>query len=177
MTRADPDRYCAQHHQPRSQCRPGDRHVRTMRFRDDDWEAAEATTREAWAALKVKTDIAKMTTLAVTAMSGYIRCYRCPEDAPPVPVQMGDLTGMTLREALFAAEKQVAAQHPRHQPVIVGSGTLRAAPVPFRAPAVTPVSEQQEPVSEEFAVFAAEFREHLLDGLPEDEKQLWRDLR
>lgn len=132
MTRTDPDRTCTQHHQPRSQCNPWDRHVRAMRFRDDDWAAAEGT---AWTA---KSDVTSVATLAVTAMSDYIRCYRC---GAPVPAQMGDLTGTTLREALFAAEKQVAAQHPRHEPVIVGAETPSApvaiGDIPFRAPAVT----------------------------------------
>lgn len=32
---ANGERYCSQHHQPRSQCRPGDRHVQTLRARDD----------------------------------------------------------------------------------------------------------------------------------------------
>jgi hypothetical protein len=29
----------------------------------------------------------------------------------------------------------------------------------------------------EFAAFRQEFLDHLLDGIPEDEKDLWRDLR
>jgi hypothetical protein len=129
VTRTDPDRYCTQHHQPRSQCRPGDRHVRAMRFRDDDWETAE---QAAWTA---KSDVTSVATLAVTAMSDYIRCYRC---GAPVPAEMGDLTGTTLREALFAAEKHVAGQHPRHEPVMVGAETpaVAAAPpgsVPFKS--------------------------------------------
>jgi hypothetical protein len=128
MTKADPDRWCTQHHQARSQCRPSDRHVSSMRFRDDDRAIAEETARAAGSA------VAEMATLAVTAMSGYIRCYRCGD---PVSVQMGDLAGATLGEALFAAEKQIAAQHPAHERVLAGTGTLRAAPVPFRAPAVT----------------------------------------
>jgi hypothetical protein len=39
------------------------------------------------------------------------------------------------------------------------------------------VSEQQEPANAEFAAFREEFLDHLLEGVPEDEKQLWRDLR
>jgi hypothetical protein len=103
-----------------------------MRFRDDDWTTAENT---AWTA---KTDVTKMATLSVTAMSDYIRCYRC---GALVPAEMGDLTGTTLRAALFAAEKQVAGQHPRHEPVTVGADTpaVAAAPpgsVPFKSAAV-----------------------------------------
>ena len=93
-----------------------------MRFRDDDWATAE---QAAWAA---KSDVTTLTTLAMEAMLGYIRCYRCRENAPPVPVIMGDLTGTTLREALADAEKQAVSQHPRHAPV-----TIATAP-PFMEP-------------------------------------------
>jgi hypothetical protein len=36
-----------------------------------------------------------------------------------------------------------------------------------------------EPENAAFAAFAAEFAEHILEasGVPEDERQLWRDLR
>ena len=125
MTKLDTDRPCPQHHQPRSQCNSWDRHVHTMRFRDDDWEAAE---KIAWAA---KSDITTLQTLAMTVITTQsIRCYRCKEDAPPVPVKMGDLTGTSLREAVIAAEKQVVSQHPRHEPVMIG-----AAPPGHVAPA------------------------------------------
>jgi hypothetical protein len=41
------------------------------------------------------------------------------------------------------------------------------------------VSEQQEPVNEEFAAFREEFLDHILEasGVPEDERDLWRALR
>lgn len=40
------------------------------------------------------------------------------------------------------------------------------------------MSEPREPeVSAEFAAFREEFLDHVLEGLPEDEKQMWRDLR
>jgi hypothetical protein len=39
---ANGERYCSQHHQPRSQCRPGDRHVQTLRARDDLMAAVAA---------------------------------------------------------------------------------------------------------------------------------------
>lgn len=128
MTKIDADRPCPQHHQPRSQCRPSDRHVHTMRFRDDDWAAAEEA---AWAA---KSDVTTLTTLAMNVISdGYIRCYRCRDDAPPVTVVMGDLTGVTLREALLAAEKQVVSQHlTGHEPVFIGAGSA-VAPVAAKA--------------------------------------------
>jgi hypothetical protein len=134
MTRIDADRPCPQHHQPRSQCRPSDRHVRTMRFRDDDWEAAENT---AWAA---KSDVTTLTTLAMTVMAaGCVRCYRCREDAPPVPVKMGDLTGMSLSGAVVAAEKQVARQHPRHEPVTIGAARDEAPPAAPAAASPVPL--------------------------------------
>ncbi len=100
-----------------------------MRFRDDDWEAAE---KIAWAA---KSDITTLQTLAMTVITTQsIRCYRCKEDAPPVPVKMGDLTGTSLREAVIAAEKQVVSQHPRHEPVMIGAapqGVVPATPEPL----------------------------------------------
>lgn len=42
------------------------------------------------------------------------------------------------------------------------------------------MSEQQEPeVNEEFAAFREEFLDHILEasGVPEGERDLWRDLR
>jgi hypothetical protein len=70
-----------------------------------------------------------------------LRCPRCRDDAPPVPLEFGDLTGMTLAEAVAGAAEQVRRQHPRHEPVIVGAGTSPApgaiGDIPFRAPAVT----------------------------------------
>jgi len=41
------------------------------------------------------------------------------------------------------------------------------------------MSEQPEPVNEEFAAFREEFLDHILEasGVPEDERDLWRDLR
>ena len=138
MPKTDPDRYCTQHHGPRSECRPSDRHVRTIRFRDDDWEAAEDGARA------VKSDsVSTLAVLAVTVMTAEcIRCYRCRGNEPPVPVVMGDLTGTTLCEALLEAEERVAAQHPAHEPVRVGAGP--GAPMPplpaavkFVEPAVT----------------------------------------
>lgn len=136
MTKIDADRPCPQHHQPRSQCRPSDRHVRTMRFRDDTWEDAE---HAAW---EGKSDVTALTTLAMEAMLGYIRCYRCREDVPPVPAEMGDLTGTTLREALMAAEKLIVSQHPRHEPVMIGASPAGRPPAAlaavFRAPEEKP---------------------------------------
>ena len=132
--RIDADRPCPQHHQLRSQCRPSDRHVHSMRFRDDDWENAE---QAAWAS---RSDATTLTTLAMNAMSGYIRCYRCKEDAPPVPVVMGDLSGTTLLDALTGAEKQVVSQHPRHEPVTVGAKPSALAHAPRGRKAARPVA-------------------------------------
>ena len=42
MTAANGERYCSQHHQPRSQCRPSDRHVFTGRASDDLMAAVAA---------------------------------------------------------------------------------------------------------------------------------------
>ena len=128
LMKTDADRPCPQHHQPRSQCRPSDRHVHSMRFRDDDWENAE---QAAWAD---RSDVTTLTTLVMEAMLGYIRCYRCRENAPPVPVEFGNLTGGTLREHLTDAEKRVVSQHPHHEPVTIGE--------PARTGSVVPVPDE-----------------------------------
>jgi hypothetical protein len=40
----------------------------------------------------------------------------------------------------------------------------------------TPDSREPDLLAE-FAAFREKFLDHLLDGIPEDEKDLWRDLR
>ena len=95
----------------------------------------------------------------------YIRCYRCRENAAPVPVVMGDLTGMTLREALSAAEKQVVSQHPAHKPVLIGaapSGTVApATPEPLlRARARAGAMKFMEPGGDPHVTPVPEVRDH-----------------
>ena len=105
-----------------------------MRFRDDDWETAE---QAAW---EGKSDVTTLTTLAMEAMLGYIRCYRCKENAPPVPVEFGNLEGRPLREWIAGAEKRIVSQHPRHEPVTIGAE-------PATAPAAAKSVRFMEPVA------------------------------
>jgi hypothetical protein len=114
---------------------PADTGPRPVRMRNDLWEDSETAARTA-----------RMTTSAwvrqaMQVMLGELRCPKCPDRIPPVPLEFGDLTGMTLAEAVAVAAEQVKRQHPRHEPVTVGvSPAARPTPlgdVPFRSPAVT----------------------------------------
>jgi len=118
--------YCTQHHQPRSKCEPWDRHGHTMRFREDDWMAAEHAAKTA------RTDVTALVTQMMEAMLGYARCWRCHPGAPPVPVGFGDLAGRPLREAVADAAEQVISQHPDHHPVTIGRAGV--PPVVFAEP-------------------------------------------
>jgi hypothetical protein len=117
---------CAQHHVPRSQCPPSSGHPRSVRFRDDDWAAAEEMARAR------NTDTGPLIISAAQAVLGYVRCYRCPVDDPPVPLQCGDLTGRTLAEAITEAEKRATKQHPAHKAVWLGAepGQVQNPPGP-----------------------------------------------
>ena len=110
---------CAKHHRPRAGCDPWWRHTRSMRWRDDTYGDAEI------AADAASSDVTSWITQAVEARLGFVRCYRCRDDAPPVPLEAGDLTGMTFGEALTAAVREAERQHPAHEPVWLG-----AQPVP-----------------------------------------------
>ena len=122
------DGMCAQHHCRRGECPPESRHGHTMRFRDDDWEQWEQAARP--------TVTARIEQL-MQAAGGWLRCPRCRDTDPPVPVTLGDLSGGLLGDWITAAAEQVRLQHPRHQPVAIGAETAALA-VPFRPPAVTP---------------------------------------
>jgi hypothetical protein len=119
MARAKGGTVCAQHHVPRSQCPPSAGHPRSVRFRDDDWAAAEDAARAR------NTDTGPLIILATQAVLGYVRCDRCRPGDPAVPLRPGDLTGRTLAEATAEAGEQAVSQHPRHEPVWLG-----AAPAP-----------------------------------------------
>jgi hypothetical protein len=106
---------CAQHHVPRSQCPPSSGHPRSVRFRDDDWAAAEDAARAR------NTDTGPLIISAAQAVLGYVRCYRCPVDDPPVPLRCGDLTGRPLAGWIAEAEKRAVGQHPDHEPVWLGA--------------------------------------------------------
>jgi hypothetical protein len=115
MARAKGGTVCAQHHVPRSQCPPSAGHPRSVRFRDDDWAAAEEAARDR------NTDTGPLIILATQAVLGYVRCDRCRPEDPPVPLRCGDLTGRTLAEAITGAEEQAGSQHPGHVPVWLGA--------------------------------------------------------
>ena len=87
----------------------------SIRFRNDLWEDAEQAVKAE------RTDMSTWVRQAMEARLGYLRCRRCREDAPPVPVTFGDLTGKTLGEWIAEAAKQVRSQHPRHEPVVIGA--------------------------------------------------------
>jgi hypothetical protein len=109
----------------------------SMRLRKDLREAVDAAADTRG---KDASDWARQAMQVMLDPPG-LRCDRCRETAPPVPLEFGDLTGMTLAEAVAGAAEQVKRQHPRHEPVTVGaSPAARPTPlgaVPFRSPAVT----------------------------------------
>src|ERR1017187_1524058 len=113
---------CAQHHVPRSQCPPSSGHPRSVRFRDDDWAAAEdaAQARNTDTGPR-NTDTGPLIISAAQAVLGDVRCSGCWPEDPPVPLQWGDLTGRPLAEWIAEAEKQAARQHPDHEPVWLGA--------------------------------------------------------
>lgn len=107
---------CAQHHCPRAECPPESSHGHTIRFRDDLWQDTEKEAGGEGA-------VAAWVRQAMEVRLGYLRCDRgrCATDSPPVPVVWGDLTGMTLDEAIAHAAEQVRDAHPRHAPVTIGA--------------------------------------------------------
>lgn len=115
---------------------PADTDLHSVRMRNDLWEDAENAAKTTRATASASAWIRQ----AMQVMLGGLRCPRCREDAPPVPLEFGDLTGMTLAEAVADAAEQVKRQHPRHEPVTVGaSATARQAAlgdVPFKSAAV-----------------------------------------
>ena len=132
--------------------RPDHRATHSLRFRNDTWHDAEDRA----APRKVN----QLIELGTEAMCDQVRCGRCDL---PVPVELGDCTGMTFSEAVMVAVEAVRRQKCRgHRPVRVSGGgaadvdaelaDLRAqveaieerlapsvtpSPVPFRPPAVT----------------------------------------
>jgi hypothetical protein len=123
---------CSQHHQPISECEPWDRHGHSVRFREDDWQATEATASTA--ELYTTTELIAH---GMEVMLGYLRCDRgrCATEGAPVTVTFGDLTGKTLGEWIAEAAKQVRRQHPHHEPVTIGatpSQVVPAAPEPLQ---------------------------------------------
>jgi hypothetical protein len=80
-------------------------------LRDDAGDAAEGN----------RTDVSTWIRQAMQARLNYLRCDTCREDAPPVPLEFGDLTGKPMDEWIREAVKQVKRQHPRHEPVLIGA--------------------------------------------------------
>jgi hypothetical protein len=107
-----------------------------VRLRNDLWEGAED------AALAVRMTASAWIRQAMQARLGELRCERCPDDAPPVPVEFAHLTGKSLDAWLAEAGVRVKRQHPRHEPVLVGAEApaplAHPGVVPFRSPAVKP---------------------------------------
>ncbi len=132
-TRTASRTHCSQHHRPLSECDGWDRHNHSMRFREDDWQAAAS----AGDALRLDTTT-EFYEQAANAALGYIRCQRgaCRMDGPPVPVTFGDLTGKTLGEWITEAVRQAESQHPRHEPVTIGAQGKTPASAPVAAKAV-----------------------------------------
>jgi len=129
----------------------------SVRFRNDTWH--DIQDRAHAERLTANPFIEQ----AAEARCGYARCYRCGH---PVPVTLGDTTGMTFSEAIVAALDAAARQKCRaHEPLTISAGGAVAdgdltaevadlrtkveeirermapsttpSPVPFKAPAVT----------------------------------------
>jgi hypothetical protein len=127
-----PSDECKAHHCPPSECPPWSAHVHSMRLRNDLWQDMEDATDVR------RTTVTGWAVRAMEAALGYVRCGGCPDEAPPVSVVLGDLTGRTLQECIAEAVSAAGSQHPRHEPVTLGTGKPAAAPgvVPFMEPKV-----------------------------------------
>jgi hypothetical protein len=127
---------CSAHNCLKTECPPESSHVHTFRLRKDLVDAAEKAVDAE------RTDVSAWVRQAMETQLGHLRCYRCSDTAPPVPLKFGDLTGRPLDEWIAEAVERVRRQHPRHEPVTVGAEALAplAHPgvVPFRSPAVKP---------------------------------------
>jgi hypothetical protein len=105
---------CSTHNCLKAECPPESSHVHTFRLRKDLVEGAEKAVD------KERTDVSAWVRQAMETQLGYLRCDRCREDAPPVPLKFGDLTGRTLGKWIAKAAAEVKRQHPRHEPVLIG---------------------------------------------------------
>jgi len=124
---------CKPHHCARSRCHPSLRHTYSLRLRGDLTSDADLAADDSGAA-----STAAWMTMMMEAALGYLRCPRCDqrdEDAAPVPVRLGDVTGSrTWGERVAEAAQAVEDQHPRHEPVLIGADVTVPAPVVFRPP-------------------------------------------
>jgi hypothetical protein len=127
---------CKKHQCPPYMCPPESVHLISLRvradLRDDAGDAAAAGGD----------DVSTWIREAMQARLNYLRCGKCRETAPPVPLEFGDLTGKPLDEWLAETVERVRRQHPRHEPLTVGAEApaplAHPGVVPFRSPAVKP---------------------------------------
>ena len=107
---------CKKHQCPPHMCPPESGHMFSFRIRADLREAAKR------AAGAQKADVSEWARQAMEVLAGdSLRCPRCRDTDPPVPLEFGDLAGKTLGEWVADAAAQVKRQHPRHEPVRVGA--------------------------------------------------------
>ena len=126
MPRARNSDECPQHHVPPGECPPWSRHPHTIRIEDRLFRGAQKAGGSG--------EVAGWIEETMEVRLGEIRCLRCPDGAPPVPLICGDLTGGTVDGYLRKAQKRVRAQHPRHEPVWLGAEPSAPAPVVFMPP-------------------------------------------
>jgi hypothetical protein len=131
-----PAGWCKKHECPPCICPPESGHLISLRaradLRDDAGDAAAADGIDASTWIRE----------AMQARLNYLRCGKCRETDPPVPLEFGDLTGRPMDEWIAEAVERVRRQHPRHEPVTVGAEApaplAHPGVVPFRSPAVKP---------------------------------------
>jgi hypothetical protein len=131
-----PAGWCKKHQCPPYMCPPESGHLISLRvradLRDDAGDAAAAGGDDASTWIRE----------AMQARLNYLRCGKCRDTAPPVPLEFGDLTGKPLDEWIAETVERVRRQHPRHEPVTVGAGVsaplAHPGDIPFREPAVKP---------------------------------------
>ena len=107
---------CKKHQCPPHMCPPESGHMFSFRIRADLREAAKR------AAGAQKADVSEWARQAMEVLAGdNLRCPRCRDTDPPVPLEFGDLAGKPLGEWVADAAGKVKRQHPRHEPVRVGA--------------------------------------------------------
>ena len=112
---------CKKHRCPQDECPPESSHPKSLRFRKDLWDDIET------AAAEDRTHVAGWVRRATETLLEELCCPKCPDTAPPVPVTFGDLAGRPLRGWVADAVRQVKAQHPRHEPVMIGAESRTTA--------------------------------------------------
>jgi hypothetical protein len=105
----------------------------SLRFRDDTWqEIRDLADAE-------NSDHTRFVNEAAEARCGFARCFRCGQ---PVPVEWGNLRGMSLDDAITEAVRAAAGQKCRaHETVRIGAeqaAFTSPGAVLFIEPAVKP---------------------------------------